>query len=91
MIYSWQEPYISTLLESDDLKRRYQILETRAAFEQRLLSPVGDDELRAMGVAATVLDALERERMETASKIRNKRASSRRGNRGPRKNPRLDI
>ena len=69
MIYSWQEPYISILLETDEAKRRVQILETRAAFEQRLLSPVGDEELRAMGVAAIVLDALERKRPSIAKRI----------------------
>ena len=69
MIYSWQEPYISILLETDEGKRRVQILETRAAFEQRLLSPVGDEELRAMGVAAIVLDALERKRPSIAKRI----------------------
>jgi hypothetical protein len=60
MIYAWQEPYISTLLEADESKLYGRILETRAAFEQRLLSPVGDEELRAIGVAAAALDALER-------------------------------
>ena len=69
MIYSWQEPYISILLETDESKRRAQILEARAAFEQRLLSPVGDEELRAMGVAAAALDALERKRPDIAKRI----------------------
>jgi hypothetical protein len=81
MVYSWQEPYISILLETDESKRRAKILETRAAFEQRLLSPVGDEELRAMGVAAAALDALERKRPDIAKRIsdirnaRNPRAS----------------
>ena len=52
--------YISTLLETDEQNRRIHILETRAAFEQRLLSPVDDEALRAMNVAAAALDALER-------------------------------
>jgi hypothetical protein len=69
MIYSWQEPFISILLETDEVKRRVQILETRAAFEQRLLSPVGDEEFRAMGVAAIVLDALEQKRPNLAKRI----------------------
>jgi len=69
MIYSWQEPYISILLETDEAKRRAQILETRAAFEQRLLSPVGGEELRAMGVAAAALDSLERKRPDIAKRI----------------------
>ena len=69
MVYSWQEPYISILLETDESKRRAQILEARSAFEQRLLSPVGDEELRAMGVAAAALDALERKRPDIAKRI----------------------
>jgi hypothetical protein len=68
-IYSWQETYISTLLETDELKRRAQILETRAAIEQRLLSPVGDEELRALGVAAAALQALEAKRPNIAQRI----------------------
>jgi hypothetical protein len=69
MIYSWQEPYIATLLETDEQKRRAHILETRAALEQRLLSPVGDEELGAMGVAAAALDAFERKRPSIAQRI----------------------
>ena len=69
MIYSWQEPYISILLETNEVKRRAQLLEMRAAFEQRLLSPVGDEEFRAMGVAAIVLDGLERKRPNIARRI----------------------
>jgi hypothetical protein len=68
-IYSWQETYISTLLETDELKRRAQILETRAAIEQRLPSPVGDEELRALGVAAAALQALEAKRPNIAQRI----------------------
>lgn len=69
MIYSWQEPYISILLETDEMKRRGLILETRAAFEQRLLSPVGEEELRAMGVAAAAIEALELKRPSIAKRI----------------------
>jgi hypothetical protein len=50
-IYSWQETYISALLETDAAKQYGRILEVRSAFEQRLLSAIGDEELRAMGVA----------------------------------------
>jgi len=60
MIYTWQEPYFSTLLETDESRLHARILETRSAFEQRLLSPVDDEELRAMGIAAAALDAFER-------------------------------
>jgi len=85
MIYWWQEPYISALLETNKLKLRAQILETRAAFEQRLLSPVGAEELRAMEVAAAALDALEWRPRNTA-----RRTSDIRSGRNPR--PRdLDI
>ena len=59
-IYSWQETYLCALGESDDSKLYARILEVRSAFEQRLLSPVGDVELRAMGVAVDALDELER-------------------------------
>ena len=85
MIYPWQDPYISTLLETDKSKLYGRILETRAAFEQRLLSPVSDEELRAMGVAAAALDALERKRPNIARRISDIRTG---------KNPRacdLDI
>jgi hypothetical protein len=78
MMYSWQEPYLSTLLETDESKLHTHILETKAAFEQRLLSPVGDKELRALGIAAVALDALERKRLKPArriSAIREVRAS----------------
>ena len=68
-MYLWQEPYISALLESDKSKLYGRILETRAAFEQRLLSPVDDEELRAMGLAAAALDALERKRPDIAKRI----------------------
>ena len=34
MIYSWQEPYIAILLETNEVKRRAQLLEMRATFEQ---------------------------------------------------------
>jgi hypothetical protein len=79
MIYSWQEPYISVLLEPDEAKFYARTLEVRAAFEQRLLSTVDDEELRAMGVAALALEALEQKRR--AVKGRAQRISSiRRGN-----------
>jgi hypothetical protein len=58
--YSWQNPYLSALLETDDSKLYGRILEVRSAFEQRLLSPVGDEELCAMSLAVEQLDELER-------------------------------
>jgi hypothetical protein len=48
----------------------------RATFEQRLLSPVGDEELRALGVAAIVLDAPERKRPNIAKRISDVRMGS---------------
>lgn len=41
----------------------------REQLEQRLLSPVADEELRALGVAAAALDALERKRPNIAKRI----------------------
>lgn len=60
MIYSWQEQYICVLLETDPPKVYARILEARSAFEQRRLSRVVGEELRAIGVAVGVLDELER-------------------------------
>ena len=59
MIYSWQEPYLRVLLETDSSKRHGKVLEARSAPEQRLLSPTGDEELYAMLIAASKLDAIE--------------------------------
>ena len=42
---------------------------TREAFEQPLLSPVGDEELRAIGVAAATLVALEQKRPSLAKRV----------------------
>jgi hypothetical protein len=75
-LYVWQEPYISASLETDDAKVYGRILEVRSAFEQRLLSAVGDEELRALGVAAVALDTLERKHPNIARRI----SDIRRGN-----------
>lgn len=58
--YSWQDPYISALLETEDSRLFGRILEVRSAFEQRLLSPVEDEELCAMSLAVEQLEILER-------------------------------
>jgi hypothetical protein len=42
--YSWQDSYLSALLETDDSKLYGRILELRSALEQRRLSPVDDEE-----------------------------------------------
>jgi hypothetical protein len=58
--YAWQDPYLAALLEIDDTKLYGRILEVRSAFEQRLLSPAGDEELCAMSLAVEQLEKLER-------------------------------
>lgn len=75
-LYDWQEPYISALLETDDAKIYGRILEVRPAFEQRLLSPMCDEELSAMCVAAAALEVLERKPSNIARYI----SDIRRGN-----------
>jgi hypothetical protein len=81
MLYSWQEPYLSALLETEKSKLYARILEVRSAFEQRLLSPIHDEELRAMSVAASVLDMMERKGAKAARRFCNIRLPNR-------KNPR---
>jgi|HubBroStandDraft_4_1064222.scaffolds.fasta_scaffold4904436_1 hypothetical protein len=66
--YSWQDPYLSALLETEDSKLYGRILEVRSALEQRLLSPVDDEELRAMSLAVELLDELERKAHPLSSK-----------------------
>jgi predicted aminopeptidase len=68
-MYLWQDSYLCVLTEIDDSKLRARILEARAALEQRYLSPINDEELRAMSVAAVALDALERKRPDIARRI----------------------
>ena len=84
-IYTWQEPYLSVLREAEESKRHARILETRAAFEQRLLSPVGDDELRAMEAAVATLDLLEGESRDDThiSESRSERGRKSPRNRNP--------
>jgi hypothetical protein len=60
-VYSWQEPYFASLIETEESRRHALILEAKSAFEQRLLTPVGDEELREMRAAAATLDLLEGE------------------------------
>jgi hypothetical protein len=84
-LYTWQEPYLSVLRETEKSKRHARILETRAALEQRLLSPVGEDELRAMEAAVATLDLLEGESRD-ATHVSESR--SERGRKSPRaRNP----
>jgi hypothetical protein len=69
-MYLWQDSYIAVLLERDKSKLYGRILEARSALEQRFLAPIDDEELRAMGVAAVALDAIERKRPRLISNIR---------------------
>jgi hypothetical protein len=71
-MYLWQDPYLSALTEIDDSKLYARILEARSALEQRFLSPIDDEELHAMNIAAAALDALdelERKRPNIARRI----------------------
>jgi hypothetical protein len=71
-MYLWQDPYLSALTEMDDSKLYARILEARSALEQRFLSPIDDEELHAMDIAAAALDALdalERKRPNIARRI----------------------
>jgi predicted aminopeptidase len=68
-MYLWQDPYLSALTEADNSKLYARILEARSALEQRFLSPIDDEELRAMAVAAVALDALQRKRPNLARRI----------------------
>ena len=68
-MYLWQDPYLSALIETDNSKLYGRILEARSALEQRFLSPIDDEELRAMGVAAVALEALQRKRSNIARRI----------------------
>jgi hypothetical protein len=79
-IYSWQEPYLESLLETEKSKRHARILETHAALEQRLLSPVGDEELRAMGAAVATLDLLEGQPRDVTAHISESRSERDRKN-----------
>ena len=47
-VYTWEKTYLSAVYETDDAKMAGRILEAQSAMEQRLLSPIGDEErLRA--------------------------------------------
>ena len=62
--YSWQEPYMAAILETDDAKMPGHILEATAAIEQRLLSPIesGSHEDRQIQNAQEGLEILKAER-----------------------------
>jgi hypothetical protein len=49
-VYSWQEPYLEAVKETDYAKISHHLLEANAAIEQRLLSPIDErsEEYRAI-------------------------------------------
>jgi hypothetical protein len=61
--YLWYGPYWEAICETDDSKLAGRILEARAAFEQRLLSPVDEEEYRAIKRAEKALEILAAERL----------------------------
>jgi hypothetical protein len=58
VMYSWQDNYIHALLEKDPEKLRRLILETKAAIEQRRLSPIDPEERDAVERAEKALKIL---------------------------------
>jgi hypothetical protein len=67
--YSWQQPYLSAVLETDNSLMPRRIYEALAALEQRLLSPIemGGIEYRAIEDAQTGLLTLKAERIAAGS------------------------
>jgi hypothetical protein len=60
--YLWQAAYMAAVYETDDSLMDGRILEARAALEQRLLSPVEDEEYRTIQNAERALEVLRAER-----------------------------
>jgi hypothetical protein len=56
--YLWQAAYMAAVYETDYSLMDGRILEARAAIEQRLLSPVEDEEYRAIQNAEEALEVL---------------------------------
>jgi hypothetical protein len=65
--YLWQAAYKAAVYETDDSLMEGRILEARAALEQRLLSPIEDEEYRAIQNAARALEVLRGERVHKAN------------------------
>jgi len=61
--YSWQQVYLTAVLETDNDLMSLRIYEALAAIEQRLLSPVDAIEQRAVDDAQTGLLTLKAERI----------------------------
>jgi hypothetical protein len=60
--YSWQPPYLSAILETDDAAMPTRIYEALAAIEQRLLSPIEAAEYKAIEHAQRGMLTLKAER-----------------------------
>jgi hypothetical protein len=76
-LYNWEKTYLSAVYETEDAKMAGRILEAQSAMEQRLLSPIGDEERLALERAMEGLTMLRAERAS-----RNPDHASRNGN-GP--------
>ena len=60
--YDWENIYLSAVYETDNAKMAGRILDARSAMEQRLLSPIGDEERNALHRAMEGLEMLRAER-----------------------------
>ena len=63
-IYSWQQPYLQAVQETDDSKMAHHLMEAIAAVEQRLLSPIDTRSLEYKAIENTRrgIDVLRQER-----------------------------
>jgi 7,8-dihydro-6-hydroxymethylpterin-pyrophosphokinase len=61
--YSWQQVYLTAVLETDNDLMPLRIYEALAAIEQRLLSPMDANEQRTIDDAQTGLLTLKAERI----------------------------
>ena len=61
-LYTWEKTYLSAVYETDDARMAGRILDAQCAMEQRLLSPIGDEERRALARAMEGLTMLRAER-----------------------------
>ena len=61
-LYTWEKTYLSAVYETDDATMASRILEAQSAMEQRLLSPIGDEERTALERAMEGLTMLRAER-----------------------------
>jgi hypothetical protein len=63
-IYSWQQPYVEAVQETDNSKMPHHLMEAAAAIEQRLLSPIdkNSSEYQEIQNARRGIETLRRER-----------------------------